>query len=124
MVVTTAALSLHCSPFATFTHAGLLVTAPLATRTGANRTALLALHIARLVLVALCGLVLIAADQGWKNKQYSEWTEDDAKEVITDSPWVKTWRDQFVQFDAQVANLKCSQSFDTSDMKFHGNLEL
>ena len=48
------------------------------------------LHISRLVLVALTGLVLIAADQAWKNKQYSEWTEDDAKEVIAGSPWVKT----------------------------------
>jgi len=237
------------------------------------------LHISRLVLVALSGLVLIAADQAWKNKQYSEWTEDDAKEVIAGSPWVKTitptvvvktpepdqspsggrrrggrsgkggpgrsggdspvgdgqgnrpaesasspakvptltlrwesarpvreaelkdreagapavdadhyavaiygiprsmiandltaqaeelkkhatlkryakkdlkpssveillhedgpvilylfpksaeitWRDQMIQFDAQVANLKCSQSFDTSDMRFHGNVEL
>ncbi len=35
-----------------------------------------------------------------------------------------TWRDQSIQFDAQIANLKCSQSFDTSDMRFHGNVEL
>jgi hypothetical protein len=48
------------------------------------------LHISRLVLVALSSVVLIAADQAWRNKQYSEWTEDDAKEVITGSPWVKT----------------------------------
>jgi hypothetical protein len=48
------------------------------------------LHIPRLVLFALSGLMLIAADQAWKNKQYSEWTEDDAKEVIAGSPWVKT----------------------------------
>jgi len=87
VVVTTAALSLPCSPSATLTHAGLLFTAPIATRTGASRTAILALlHISRLVLVALWGLVLIAADQAWKNKQYSEWTEADAKEAITGSP--------------------------------------
>ena len=48
------------------------------------------LHISRLAMVALSGVVLTAADQAWKNKQYSEWTEDDAKEVITGSPWVKT----------------------------------
>jgi hypothetical protein len=35
-----------------------------------------------------------------------------------------TWRDQSIQFDAQIDNLKCSQSFDTSDMRFHGNVEL
>lgn len=35
-----------------------------------------------------------------------------------------TWRDQSIQFDAQIANLKCSQSFDTSDMRFHGNVEV
>src|ERR1700733_9757270 len=54
----------------------------------------MALHLSRSVVVALSGAVLvsvlIAADQAWKNKQYSEWTEDDAKEVIAGSPWVKT----------------------------------
>lgn len=48
------------------------------------------IHVSRLVLLPLSSLVLIAADQAWKNKQYSEWTEDDAKEVIAGSPWVKT----------------------------------
>ncbi|MDP9115203.1 MAG: hypothetical protein M3O20_16160 [Acidobacteriota bacterium] len=35
-------------------------------------------------------LLLAAADQGWKNKQFPEWTEEDAKELLKDSPWVKT----------------------------------
>jgi hypothetical protein len=34
--------------------------------------------------------MLTAADQAWKNKQYPEWTEDDAKEVMTNSPWAKS----------------------------------
>ncbi len=34
--------------------------------------------------------MLTGADQAWKNKQYSEWTEDDAKEVMANSPWAKT----------------------------------
>lgn len=34
--------------------------------------------------------MLTGADQAWKNKQYPEWTEDDAKEVMTNSPWAKT----------------------------------
>jgi hypothetical protein len=47
-------------------------------------------HIARVLVVTHWALVLTAADQAWKNKQYPEWTEQDAKEVITSSPWVKT----------------------------------
>jgi hypothetical protein len=43
-----------------------------------------------LLLVALSTLLLAATDQAWKNKQYPEWTEDDAKQVMTDSPWAKT----------------------------------
>ena len=38
----------------------------------------------------LSTLMLTGADQAWKNKQYPEWTEDDAKEVMTDSPWAKS----------------------------------
>jgi hypothetical protein len=37
----------------------------------------------------LSALALTGADQAWKNKQYPEWTEDDAKEVMTNSPWAK-----------------------------------
>jgi hypothetical protein len=37
----------------------------------------------------LPALLLTGADQAWKNKQYPDWTEDDAKEVMTNSPWAK-----------------------------------
>jgi len=47
-------------------------------------------HKSRIALFALSALVLTAADQAWKNKQFPEWTEDDAKEVLKDSPWSKT----------------------------------
>lgn len=30
-------------------------------------------------------------DPAWKSKQIAEWSEDDAKKVIADSPWVKTF---------------------------------
>jgi len=33
--------------------------------------------------------MLAGANQEWKTKQYPEWTEDDAKEVMTNSPWAK-----------------------------------
>lgn len=37
------------------------------------------------------GIVLLAADgQSWKEKKIPEWNDDDAKQVLTDSPWVKS----------------------------------
>jgi hypothetical protein len=38
----------------------------------------------------LSALLLTGADQAWKTKQYPEWSEDDAKEVMTNSPWAKS----------------------------------
>ena len=34
--------------------------------------------------------LLAAGDQPWKNKQIAEWNEDDARQVLSDSPWAKT----------------------------------
>lgn len=34
--------------------------------------------------------LLAGADQPWKDKQIAEWTEDDARQVLTDSPWAKS----------------------------------
>jgi hypothetical protein len=43
-----------------------------------------------LILCALpLAAVLIAADSSWKDKPVSQWTADDGKQVLTDSPWVK-----------------------------------
>jgi hypothetical protein len=39
--------------------------------------------------VVFVGL-LAAADQPWKDKQIAQWNEDDAKQVLTESPWAKT----------------------------------
>ena len=44
----------------------------------------------RIALLVLSALVLRAADQAWKNKQFPEWTEEDARELLKESPWVKT----------------------------------
>ncbi len=38
----------------------------------------------------LSAVVLMGAEGAWKNKQFPEWTEDDAKDLLKDSPWVKT----------------------------------
>ena len=36
--------------------------------------------------------LLIAADQVWESKPTSQWTEEDARQVLTDSPWAKATR--------------------------------
>jgi hypothetical protein len=35
-------------------------------------------------------MALFAAEPTWKGKQVADWTQDDAMQVLTDSPWVKT----------------------------------
>ena len=40
-------------------------------------------------LLPLTVIVLFAADPSWKAKPVSQWTEEDAKQILTDSPWVK-----------------------------------
>jgi len=57
----------------------------------------------RIALFALSALVLTAADQAWKNKQFPEWTEEDAKELLKDSPWVKTVVATLVKSQDRVA---------------------
>jgi hypothetical protein len=38
------------------------------------------------IFLALCA----AGDQTWKDKKIAEWSEEDAKQLLTDSAWVKT----------------------------------
>ena len=43
-----------------------------------------------LVLPAFLALVAAAEDDApWRNRQISEWSEDDARQVLSDSPWAK-----------------------------------
>lgn len=42
-----------------------------------------------LTLVLPACLTLVAAD-AWRNKPIAEWSPDDARQVLTDSPWAKT----------------------------------
>ena len=35
----------------------------------------------------LLPVLLVAAGQGWKDKQAAQWSDEDATEVVTDSPW-------------------------------------
>jgi hypothetical protein len=41
----------------------------------------------QLCLLCASALLYAAADAPWKNKQVTDWTEDDAKIVLADSPW-------------------------------------
>lgn len=40
----------------------------------------------------VAGLLLMAADPAWKGKPIPKWTQDDVKQILTDSPWAKTVR--------------------------------
>lgn len=42
-----------------------------------------------IIVTALPLALVAAADQSWKDKQVAQWTEADAKQVLTDSPWAK-----------------------------------
>lgn len=42
------------------------------------------------LLLPVCLALFAAEEQGWKSKQVSDWTTDDAQQVLKDSPWVKT----------------------------------
>jgi len=43
-----------------------------------------------LAALPLSFVLLAGADATWKEKQVAEWSDDDAKQVLTDSPWAKT----------------------------------
>jgi hypothetical protein len=40
-------------------------------------------------LLSMCAILLLAADPAWKTKPIPNWTEQDAAQIITDSPWSK-----------------------------------
>jgi hypothetical protein len=41
-------------------------------------------------LLGLSAALAMAADVVWKAKEISQWNEDDARQILTDSPWAKT----------------------------------
>jgi hypothetical protein len=44
---------------------------------------------AALWLLTACAVVLAAADPSWKGKPTPDWTEEDARQILTNSPWAK-----------------------------------
>ena len=43
----------------------------------------------RLVFLACCQILLIAAEPVWKDKAIADWTEEDAQQILANSPWAK-----------------------------------
>ena len=43
----------------------------------------------KLCLLPCATILLVAATPSWKDKPLSQWTVEDAKQLLTDSPWVK-----------------------------------
>jgi hypothetical protein len=41
-------------------------------------------------IIPVTAVVLVAADVSWKDKPIPGWTEQDAQQILTDSPWAKT----------------------------------
>jgi hypothetical protein len=41
-------------------------------------------------LIALSAALAMAADVVWRAKEINQWNEEDARQVLTDSPWAKT----------------------------------
>lgn len=54
-------------------------------------------------LLPACALLLLAADPAWKSKSIRDWTEDDAKQVLTDSPWSVNVRSAVMPLESEAA---------------------
>jgi hypothetical protein len=51
----------------------------------------------RLCLLPLAAALLFAANPTWKDRPYSQWDQQDGKQVLTDSPWVKFAMPEYVR---------------------------
>ena len=47
------------------------------------------LHLRFCLFACAAGPMLAAEDPAWKDKSIPEWDQQDAKQILTDSPWVK-----------------------------------
>lgn len=53
----------------------------MTTRTGSS--------LKRFWILPVCGMLLLAADSPWK-KPVASWTQEDARQILTDSPWARS----------------------------------
>ena len=49
------------------------------------------------VCLVLAAALLMAAEPSWESKPASQWTEEDANQILTRSPWVKENRATIAQ---------------------------
>jgi hypothetical protein len=54
-------------------------------------------------LLPACAILLQAADPAWKSKSIRDWSEEDAKQVLTDSPWAVNVRSAVMPLESEPA---------------------
>jgi hypothetical protein len=64
---------------------------------------------AALWLLPTCALLLLAADPSWKNKAIRDWTEQDARLVLNDSPWAANVRAAVMPLQSESARMQGGQ---------------
>src|ERR1700689_3355738 len=55
------------------------------------------------VVLPVVALLLLAADPAWKTKATRDWTEEDAKQILTDSPWTLNFRAAVMPLESENA---------------------
>jgi hypothetical protein len=55
------------------------------------------------LLLPACAILLLAADPSWKTKSIRDWTEADAKLVLTDSPWTLNFKAAVMPLESEAA---------------------
>lgn len=43
-----------------------------------------------IAMIAACGAAIVAGAETWKDKRIAEWSPEEARQVLAESPWVKT----------------------------------
>lgn len=54
-------------------------------------------------LVGVSAVLLLAADPAWKTKSIRDWTEEDAKQVLAESPWAVSVRSAVMPLQSEPA---------------------
>jgi hypothetical protein len=55
------------------------------------------------ILLPVCAILVLAADPAWKTKAIRDWTEEDAKQILTDSPWTLNIRSAVMPLESEPA---------------------
>jgi len=71
-------------------------------------------------VLLLGGVLLRAADPAWKTKPTSSWTEEDAKQLLADSPWAKIVRATIVRKQSEDERRAGGNMGDAKGIGFDG----